>query len=133
MARRRPQAQVRVARGGEDPNQLIGPVLRSDVVALLCFVLAGYMIFSTTWPVLASLLVIAGLFSGLSPRMEGPFGFIWGNSRIGGNFISPTTGQRPLARGQLRIPTPRRLPAPDQALPPDPPQEAPPDIEPDEG
>lgn len=117
MTEQRTQVQVRAA-PGRDPNQLVGPVLRSDVVALACFGGAAFLFITHAWPLLASLCVLGGLFAGLSPRMEDHFGFVWGNSRIGGKFISPTQPpaqiQPPPIRGQLST-SPQRLPAPGRA------------------
>src|SRR4051794_35034435 len=84
---RRPRA--RVSASGSDPNRLIGPILRSDLIALACLASAWYLFTHGRWPLVAGLCVLGGIFAGLSLRMEGPFGLVWGSSRIGGSFVSP--------------------------------------------
>src|ERR687883_1072709 len=132
MARQRTKAQVRVGQG-VDPNQLIGPIKRSDLIAVACFVGAGYLFVAHRWPVTAALCILAGMFAGLSPRMEDTFGFMWGNARIGGKFISPSATSAPTTRA--RLPTPRpppaRTPGPGPAPHQRPRPESPPDTGPD--
>ena len=134
---RTPKARVRVAEGGNDPNRLIGPFLRSDVVCAACFGIAAYLAISNTWPGIVGLCVLAGLFSGLSPRMEDQFGFAWGNAQLGGKFIRVSRPEVPPAEIRLKMRPSGELPAeePLQEPPirvPTPP-EPPPDIGPGAG
>jgi hypothetical protein len=87
-----------------DPNVLIGPIRRSDLVAVLCFGAAGYLFAEARWELLAALALLCGMFSGLSPRLRGHFGIQWGNLRIGGTFDVPAKPVRVQA-------TTRRQPA----------------------
>jgi hypothetical protein len=59
-----------MARDDDNPNRLIGPVLRSDVVATTCFGSGGYLIAVGQWPAVAVLALAGGIFAGLSARMD---------------------------------------------------------------
>lgn len=130
MARKRTKTRaIRVA--GGDPNHLVGPFLRTDLIVVICFGLALLLAVADRWPGVASLCIVAGLFAGISPRMEGDFGFTWGDARIGGTFRSPFEGREPHVRGRLRASSQpaegeeERLPP--ESLPPGPPPGTAPD------
>ena len=103
----------------EDPNHLVGPVKRSDVVAVACFALAAYSLISSTWPVVACFAIAGGILAGLSPRMEGRWGLHAGNVHAGGQFIPVRAEsiriERATSQSQLQEP---QEPTPQPELPP---------------
>jgi hypothetical protein len=73
----------------DDPNRLWGPVCRSDVIAVCCLGAAGYLIAENRWPAIVGLSLAIAMFSGVSPRLKGDWGFQWGNLKIGATFEPP--------------------------------------------
>jgi hypothetical protein len=96
----------------DDPNRLVGPIRRSDALAVGCLAAAGYLIGADQWPGIAGLALVGAIFSGLSPRFKGLFGLKWGELQIGGTFVAPKDAPR--LRGSTR-----RL-APGEGQPPPP-------------
>ena len=90
---------------------LLGPVRRSDVLAVGCMGIAVYLICAQQWPGIAGLALLGAIFCGLSPRFKGHFGFRWGSAQIGGTFVTPK-GAR------LQASTKRVSPAQAQSPPP---------------
>lgn len=88
----------------DDPNVLFGPVRRSDVLAVACLALAGYLIAAEQWPGIAALALLGAIFCGLSPRFKGRFGFKWGSAEFGGTFQAPKPPR--LHASTRRLPTP---------------------------
>lgn len=74
-----------------DPNRLIGPVCRSDVVAISSLGAAGYLIAVERWPAIVGLALVIAMFSGFSPRLKGHWGFQWGSLKLGATFAAPKT------------------------------------------
>jgi hypothetical protein len=59
----------------EDPNHLVGPIYRSDVISASCLVAAGYLIAEDRWPAIVGLALTIAMFAGFSPRLKGHWGF----------------------------------------------------------
>ena len=65
-------------------------------MAVAFFGLAVYCLLEDRWPWVAVVAIFASLFSGLSPRMKGRFGFNAGNASLGGEFEDPFPGATPV-------------------------------------
>lgn len=97
-----------------DPNHLIGPIYRSDVVSLSCLGAAGYLIANDRWPAIVGLALVIAMFSGFSPRLKGHWGFQWGQVKIGATFVAPKTPRLHAATPTRRLePAQAQTPAPE--------------------
>lgn len=77
-------------KGGRDPNRLSWPPLRSDVLALVFLIAFGYCLVENRGVEVTIAVLFAAVFSGLSPRMKGRWG--WQSSHgssLGGEFDDP--------------------------------------------
>jgi hypothetical protein len=59
---------------------------RTDLLGFACLVIVGYCLAAFRWPGLAIVMVGVALFCAICPRMKGPFGYINGTTRFGGNL-----------------------------------------------
>jgi hypothetical protein len=98
----------------DDPNRIVGPLLRSDLISLICWASSGYLFDTHRWPVIAGFTVAGGIFAGLSPRMKGRFGLQAWSIHIGGTFQAPSKppriNVRAVERNETRPTTPPALP-----------------------
>src|SRR5690349_13543069 len=56
-----------------EPDTPHWPPLRSDLVAMVCFLVVGYCLAVRTWPGLAGGALCVGALASLAPRMTGEF------------------------------------------------------------
>lgn len=86
-------------------NHLTWPPLRTDVMAVVCVVIALACVLLGRWPAIAGLALAGAIFCAVSPRMTGPFGFKGGGTQIGGTFDDDT---RAVVRGNATPQKPQR-------------------------
>lgn len=59
---------------------------RTDLLGLACLVVVAYCLAALRWPGIVIVMVGVALFCAVCPRMKGPFGYINGAARFGGNL-----------------------------------------------
>jgi hypothetical protein len=64
-------------------------LLRSDLVALACFVVVAACLITGRWQGLALGALVGGQFAGLSPRLRGDFAIRWLGGEARGRFRDP--------------------------------------------
>jgi hypothetical protein len=59
---------------------------RTDLLGFACLVVVAYCLAAFRWPGIVIVMGGGALFCAICPRMKGPFGYINGATRFGGNL-----------------------------------------------